>query len=50
MRINHASDDASGLVVSKKLQSQIMGAAVASRNAQDGISLLQTAEGGDESH
>ncbi len=46
MRINHASDDASGLVVSKKLQSQIMGAAVASRNAQDGISLLQTAEGG----
>ncbi len=46
MRINNASDDASGLVVSKKIEAQIMGAAMAARNAQDGISMLQTAEGG----
>lgn len=44
-RINRAADDAAGLAISEGLKSQIGGLAVASRNAQDGISLIQTAEG-----
>lgn len=46
LRINHASDDASGLAVSQKLKAQIKGDQVAGRNTQDGVSYLQTAEGG----
>lgn len=45
LRINHAADDAAGLAISEKLRSQVRGYDVASRNAQDGISLIQTAEG-----
>ena len=45
MRINRASDDASGLAVSEKMRSQIQGLQRAEKNAQDGISLIQTAEG-----
>lgn len=45
MRINHASDDAGGLAISEKMRAQIRGLDQASRNAQDGISLIQTAEG-----
>ena len=45
MRINSASDDASGLAVSEKMRAQIGGMDTAARNTQDGISLLQTAEG-----
>ena len=45
LRINHAADDAAGLSISKKLESQLRGTAAAQRNAQDGISLLQTADG-----
>ncbi len=45
LRINKAADDAAGLAVSEKMRSQIDGLQQASRNAQDGISLLQTAEG-----
>ena len=48
LRINHAADDASGLAISEKLRSQIRGFQKASMNAQDGISYLQTAEGGME--
>ncbi|MDR2104400.1 MAG: hypothetical protein LBP51_01450 [Deferribacteraceae bacterium] len=48
LRINHASDDASGLAISEKLRSQIRGLAKASLNAQDATSFLQTAEGGME--
>ncbi|MGZ6793630.1 MAG: flagellin N-terminal helical domain-containing protein, partial [Mycobacteriales bacterium] len=44
-RINRASDDAAGLVNSESLRSQVGGLKVASRNAQDGISVAQTAEG-----
>src|SRR3954463_8481523 len=44
-RINRASDDAAGLAISEKLRSQIGGVDQAQRNAQDGISLVQTAEG-----
>jgi flagellin len=44
-RINRAADDAAGLVNSESLRSQIGGLSVASRNAQDGISVAQTAEG-----
>jgi flagellin len=44
-KINKAGDDASGLAVSEKLRSQIKGLAQAMRNAQNGISFLQTAEG-----
>ncbi len=44
-RINRAADDASGLVNSENLRSQIGGLRVATRNAQDAISLVQTAEG-----
>jgi flagellin len=44
-RINKAADDAAGLVISENLRSQVSGMRVASRNAQDGISVVQTAEG-----
>jgi len=44
-RINRAADDASGLAISENLRSEIRGNQQASRNAQDGISFLQTAEG-----
>src|SRR6201992_2377477 len=44
-RINRASDDAAGLAISEKMRGQIGGVAQAQRNAQDGISLVQTAEG-----
>ena len=44
-RINRAGDDAAGLVISEGLRSQIGGLKVAMRNAQDGISVSQTAEG-----
>ena len=44
-RINRAADDAAGLVNSEQLRSQVGGLKVASRNAQDGISVAQTAEG-----
>lgn len=46
LRINKAADDASGLAISEKMRAQIHGLSQASRNIQDGISLLQTAEGG----
>lgn len=46
LRINSAADDASGFAVSEKMRSQIRGLDVALRNSQDGISMLQTAEGG----
>jgi len=45
LRINRAGDDAAGLAISEKMRGQIRGLNQASRNAQDGISLLQTAEG-----
>src|SRR2546425_9774045 len=45
LRINRAGDDAAGLSISEKLRSQIRGLGQAQRNAQDGISLIQTAEG-----
>ncbi|HBD96021.1 MAG: flagellin [Spirochaetes bacterium GWF1_31_7] len=45
VRINRASDDASGLAVSEKMRSQIRGLERAGKNAEDGISLIQTAEG-----
>jgi flagellin len=45
MRINRAADDAAGLAVSEKMRSQIHGLDQAERNAQDGISMLQVAEG-----
>ncbi|WP_026962973.1 flagellin [Alicyclobacillus herbarius] len=44
-RINSAADDAAGLAISQKMEGQINGLDQASRNAQDGISLIQTAEG-----
>ena len=44
-RINRAGDDAAGLSISEKMRSQIRGLNQASRNAQDGISMIQTAEG-----
>ena len=46
LRINSASDDAAGMAVSEKLKNQVRGLNQAQRNAQDAISLLQTAEGG----
>ena len=50
-RINRAADDAAGLGISEKMRGQIGGLAQAQRNAQDGISLVQTAEGAlDEVH
>lgn len=45
-RINRAGDDAAGLAISENLRAQIRGLRQASRNAQDGISLVQVAEGG----
>jgi flagellin len=45
LRINRAGDDAAGLAISEKMRGQIKGLNQASRNAQDGISLIQTAEG-----
>lgn len=45
LRINRAGDDAAGLAISEKLRGQIRGLNQAIRNAQDGISLIQTAEG-----
>ena len=44
-RINRAADDAAGLAISEKMNSQTRGLAQAQRNAQDGISMIQTAEG-----
>src|SRR3978361_1512975 len=44
-RINRAADDAAGLAISEKMRGQIGGVAQAQRNAQDGVSLVQTAEG-----
>ena len=44
-RINRAADDAAGLTISEKMRSQVRGLNKASDNAQDGISLIQTAEG-----
>ncbi|MDW4528205.1 flagellin [Rossellomorea marisflavi] len=46
LRINRAGDDAAGLAISEKMRAQVKGLDQASRNAQDGISLIQTAEGG----
>ena len=45
LRINRAADDAAGLVISEKMRAQIKGLDQATRNAQDGISMIQTAEG-----
>ena len=45
LRINRAADDAAGLAISEGMRAQIRGTAQANRNAQDGISLVQTAEG-----
>jgi flagellin len=45
LRINSAADDAAGLAISEKMRSQIRGLDQAASNAQDGISMLQTAEG-----
>ncbi|RDW20766.1 flagellin [Oceanobacillus chungangensis] len=45
LRINKASDDAAGLAISEKMRGQIRGLEQATTNAQDGISLIQTAEG-----
>lgn len=44
-RINRAGDDAAGLAISEKMRAQIRGLTTAAKNAQDGISLIQTAEG-----
>ena len=44
-RINRAGDDAAGLAISEKMRAQITGLATAQKNANDGISLVQTAEG-----
>jgi flagellin len=46
LRINRAGDDAAGLTISEKLRGQVRGLNQAVRNAQDGISMIQTAEGG----
>ncbi|HBI27783.1 MAG TPA: flagellin, partial [Peptococcaceae bacterium] len=45
LRINRAGDDAAGLAISEKMRGQIRGLDQAAKNAQDGISLIQTAEG-----
>ncbi|WGS64222.1 flagellin N-terminal helical domain-containing protein [Marinitoga aeolica] len=51
LRINRAADDAAGLAISEKMRNQIKGLDTAVRNAQDAISMIQTAEGGmDEIH
>ncbi len=46
LRINKAGDDAAGLAISEKMRAQVRGLDQAGRNAQDGVSLIQTAEGG----
>jgi flagellin len=46
LRINRAADDAAGLSISEKMRAQIRGLEQGTRNAQDGISMIQTAEGG----
>ena len=46
LRINGAADDAAGMAVANKMQSQLKGIKMAIRNSQDGISLVQTAESG----
>ncbi len=48
MRINNASDDAAGLGIAKSMNAQVRSYAVAERNTNDGISMLQTADGGAE--
>ena len=45
LRINKAGDDAAGLAISEKMRGQVRGLDMASKNSQDGISLIQTAEG-----
>lgn len=51
LRINKAGDDAAGLAISEKMRGQIRGLDQASRNAQDGVSMIQTAEGAlEETH
>src|SRR5690625_1531041 len=45
LQINRAGDDAAGLAISEKMRAQITGLDMATKNAQDGISLIQTAEG-----
>lgn len=45
LRINHAADDAAGLAITQKMDTQVRGLKQANRNAMDGISLIQTAEG-----
>ncbi|MCL6478379.1 MAG: flagellin Hag [Peptococcaceae bacterium] len=45
LRVNRAGDDAAGLAISEKMRGQIRGLDMATKNAQDGISLIQTAEG-----
>ncbi|EHQ91627.1 flagellin [Desulfosporosinus youngiae] len=51
LRINKAGDDAAGLAISEKMRAQIRGLDQAARNSQDGISMIQTAEGGlNETH
>lgn len=45
LRINNSSDDAAGFAISEKIRSQTSGLAIAMRNSQDGVSMLQTAEG-----
>ena len=46
MRINSAKDDAAGLAISNSMTSRVNGLSVAGRNANDAVSMLQTAEGG----
>lgn len=51
LRINNAADDAAGLAISEKMRGQIRGLDMASKNAQDATSMIQTAEGGlNETH
>ena len=45
LRINKAGDDAAGLAISEKMRAQVRGLDQAQRNSQDGISMIQTAEG-----
>ncbi len=45
LRINRAGDDAAGLAISEKMRGQVKGLAMATKNSQDGISMIQTAEG-----
>ena len=46
LRVNSAKDDAAGLAIAERMNTQVRGMNVAIRNANDGISLSQTAEGG----